>query len=79
MTAKSESDKINLAVAINDINTIKGDVKEIKEKLEKGYVTMQEFDSLKEQVNTLKNIMYGMIGLVMIAFIGALIKIVFIQ
>jgi hypothetical protein len=73
------SDSANLAVAINDIATIKEDVKEIKIKLETDYITKDTFDSLHEQVTLLRNIVYGLIGLVMIAFIGALIKLVFLQ
>jgi hypothetical protein len=72
-------DVASLAVAINDISTIKEDVKEIKIKLEQDYVSKEAFDSLREQVTLLRNMMYGVIGIVMVAFIGALIKLVFLQ
>lgn len=44
-------------------------VNEIKDKMEKHYVSINEFTPIK-------NLVYGMVGLILIAFIGALINIV---
>jgi hypothetical protein len=64
-----KTETIDLAVAINDISMIKSDVKDIKEKLEAQYVKKEEFAIVR-------NIVYGLVGIILIAVIGALIKLV---
>ena len=68
-TIKTDKTEVDLAVAINDIATIKKDVGEIKTKLENNYVTQEEF-------KWVRNIVYGMIGLLSITVFIALIKLV---
>lgn len=44
-------------------------VEEIKQKMEKHYVSINEFTPVK-------NLVYGMVGLILVAFIGALVTLV---
>lgn len=57
---------MNISVIANDINYIKRDVSEIKEKLQKNYVSREEFEPIKKVV-------YGLIGTVLLSFVGALL------
>jgi len=59
----------NVAVILSEMKTVKDDVREIKDKLEKDYVTEDEFAPVK-------NIVYGMVGTILLAVIGALIALV---
>jgi len=59
----------NIDVIATKIDYIQRDVAEIKEKLEKDYVTRDEFDPVKK-------IVYGMVGLVLVAVVSALIALV---
>ena len=56
----------------DDHNLIIKQVEEINEKLDKMFVTKSEFDPIK-------NVVYGMIGLILVAVAGALIRLVIIQ
>ena len=56
----------------DDHNLIIKQVEEINEKLDKVFVTKSEFDPIK-------NVVYGMIGLILVAVAGALIRLVIIQ
>jgi hypothetical protein len=58
-----------IAVLQNDISHIQTDIKEIKEKLENRYITKDEFDPVKK-------IVYGLVGVILVAVVGALIAIV---
>ena len=53
----------------NDIEYIKVDVEDINIKLDSHYVTRAEFDPVR-------NIVYGMVGVILLAVIGALITLV---
>jgi hypothetical protein len=78
IVAKAASDAAttvaNAAVAANqllnnDIGYIKQDIKEIKEKLDNKYVTVESFDPVRRVV-------YGLVGVVLVAVAGALIALV---
>lgn len=60
----------SLELISQDIGYIKRDVQEIKQKLEANYVTKDEFAPIK-------NIVYGMVVLVLTSFMGALTYLVF--
>lgn len=64
--------KTDLAVIAEKVSTIKDDVKEIKDKLEKDYITKEEFDPVKK-------IVYGLVSLILIAVVGALVALVIIK
>jgi len=61
-----------IAVISNDLVYIRRDISEIKLKLESNYVTKDEF-------SIVKNIVYGMVALVLTSFMGALTFLVFKQ
>ena len=61
-----------IAVISNDLAYIKRDIADIKLKLESNYVTKDEF-------SIVKNIVYGMVALVLTSFMGALTFLVFKQ
>lgn len=48
---------------------IQADIKDIKEKLDNKYVTVESF-------STVRNIVYGMVSLILVSFAGALITLV---
>ena len=60
---------VDIAVMANKVDNIDKTVRDIQGKLEKGYVTQDEFTPVK-------NIVYGMVGTVLLAVIGALIALV---
>jgi len=70
MTTKKNG-KVELAVMANDIKHIRGEVTEIKKKLDEDYVTKQEFNS---RLSPMEKIMYGIIGVVGLAVLGAVIN-----
>ena len=59
----------NLSSLKTDIDYIKRDVTDIKETLKTNYVTRDEFTPVK-------SIVYGMVGIILIAVFGALIALV---
>lgn len=59
----------NVAVILSEMKTVKDDVREIKDKLEKDYVTEDEFTPVK-------NIAYGLVSTILLAVIGALVALV---
>lgn len=68
---EKKSSGVNINVIANDIAYIKEDVREIKEKMEKDYVSMDMFIPVR-------NIVYGMVGVLGLATMGALLKLIFI-
>lgn len=69
---KKANDKVELAVIANDISRIKTDITEIKERLDEKYVTKDEFEPVKKLV-------YGIVGLILTAVIGALLGLVILK
>jgi hypothetical protein len=63
------NDQTEIALIAQDIKYIKDDVQEIKGKLEKNYITREEFDPIKK-------IVYGIVGLVLTGVLGALLALV---
>lgn len=57
------------AVIANDISYIKRDIGDIKSKLENNYVSKDEFTPVR-------NIVYGLVGILGIATIGAILKLI---
>lgn len=68
MTKKTK-DEINLAVMQTDIAYIKLSVNNLSEKIDDHYVTKDEFDPIKKLV-------YGVVGLILTAVVGALVALV---
>ncbi len=66
---KESTDKLNWAVLQKDVEFIKINVSEMKDKMEKDYVTQDEFKPVK-------NIVYGLVGLILTSVVGALIALV---
>lgn len=69
---KNKNNETTIALMAQDIKYIKEDVTEIKLKLEKDYVTREEFEPIKKVV-------YGLIGLILVAVVSALIGLVIIS
>lgn len=68
MTTKT-TDKVVLAEIKKDIEYIKSDVTEIKDKMNKDYVTQEEFKPIR-------NIVYGMVTMTLTAVVGALLTLI---
>lgn len=68
---KSQSDTIEtkLAVMANNIEYIKTDIVEIKNQLKAEYVTREEYAPVKKLV-------YGMVGVILVAVVGALLALI---
>lgn len=60
---------IDLAVILNKVNRIESDVKDITAKLDKDYVTQDQFLPVR-------NLAYGLVGLILTAVVGGLISLV---
>ena len=61
--------QVSFEVLDTKISSIQDDVKEIKEKLERDYVTRQEFEPIKKVV-------YGMVAIVLTSVVGALVALI---
>lgn len=59
----------NLEVIANDISYIKSDIKEIKDSVVSTYVTKDQFEPIQRLV-------YGLVGLILFAVVGAVISLV---
>lgn len=59
----------NLAVIANDIGYMKRDIAEIKQTVTHSYVSKDEFEPIKK-------IVYGLVGLILVAVVGALVSLV---
>lgn len=59
----------NIDVIATKLDYIQQDVAEIKAKLDKDYVTTDEFDPIKKVV-------YGMVSVILMAVVGALVALV---
>lgn len=59
----------NLAVIANDLTYIKRDIADIKATVQHGYVTKEEFEPIKK-------IVYGLVGLILVAVVGAVVSLV---
>lgn len=66
-----------LAVLATNMQYVAGDVKKINDQLEKNYVTKEYVDpklaALDKRVAMLEKVVYTVIGLILIAFMGAVI------
>lgn len=71
MPKKSNTD-VNIAVIQSNLVDIKEDVHDIKTKLESEYITKAEFEPVKR-------IVYGVIGILGVATLGAIFKLIFIK
>lgn len=78
--AQHERTNTNIAVSISemrqDIGYIKDDVKDIKDSMGANYVTKGELELVKQDVSLLRKIIFGFLGVVLVAFAGALVTVV---
>lgn len=58
-----------MAVMANDIVYIRQTMKDVSDKLEKDYVTRDEFEPVR-------NVVYGMVGLILVGFLMAVIALI---
>lgn len=65
-------DEIKLAVIAKDIEYIKDSIKVINRKLDKDYVTKMEFEPVKR-------IVYGMVGIILVAVLSGVVGMVVMQ
>lgn len=68
-----------IAVMSEQINTIGITVHEIKEKLEKDYVTKAELAVEQLRLSNVEKIVYGMVAILLSGIIIAILKLVFIK
>lgn len=69
MAPQKPKTDIEIAVMFNDITYIKSEVTEIRKKLDSEYVTKSELDPIKK-------IVYGLVGLILVGVMGALLALV---
>jgi tetrahydromethanopterin S-methyltransferase subunit G len=66
---KETTDKVKLALIQQDLSYIKANVDDIKDKMEKDYVTQEEFKPIKRFIDIIQ-------GLIITGVIGALLALV---
>jgi hypothetical protein len=66
---KESTDKVKLALMQQDLAYIKANVDDIKDKMENNYVTQEEFKPIR-------NIVYGMVTLILTGVVGALLALI---
>ncbi len=64
-------EEVNLAVLQNDISYIRKEVGEIKQLVQDQYVTLSMFDPVKR-------IVYGLVALILVAIVGAILRLIII-
>lgn len=75
-TTRDKQQSVDIAVIMektermeSDIQEIKVDLKSLPEKLDEHYVSKNQFEARFEPV---RNIVYGMVGFILLAFLGAM-------
>jgi hypothetical protein len=63
------SDEVKLAVIQTDINYIKDKLNSVDQKVSTHYITREEFEPIKK-------IVYGLVGLILVAVVGAVVSLV---
>jgi hypothetical protein len=76
---QDDSPAILLARIDERTRNTQDDVAEIKGQLQHKYVTQEAFNNLREQVTLLRNIIFGLIGLICVGVVGAVLKLVILQ
>lgn len=73
-TSDSETGNLStqLAVLINKVGYIETEVKDITKKLESSYVTQDQFEPVK-------NVVYGLVSIILLAVVGALVGLVILK
>jgi hypothetical protein len=66
---KETTDKVKLALIQQDLTYIKANVDDIKDKMEKDYVTQEEFKPIKKFVDIIQ-------GLIITGVVGALLALI---
>jgi hypothetical protein len=66
---KETTDKVKLALIQQDLSYIKANVDDIKDKMEKDYVTQEEFKPIKKFVDIIQ-------GLIITGVVGALLALI---
>lgn len=81
--SKTAVETLSSALVLKDIEYIKNDISEIKNKLEAQYVSKpelrlleQKHETLQRQADFTQKIVYGTIGLIAVAVISALVRLV---
>jgi chaperonin cofactor prefoldin len=67
--AHDMADDVKLAVIQNDMQYLKEKLDKVDTKLSSSYITKEEFEPIKR-------IVYGMVGLILVAVVGALVSLV---
>lgn len=73
---KYSKQDVDLAVIARDVASVKETVKSIEAKLEKNYVTKDELGLLEVQFKIVQRLVYGVVGLILVAVVTALIGLV---
>lgn len=79
MTPKKQSESTTIQLMAKDISYMQSDISELKNLIKDGsslYVTRQEFD---DKIQPLQKIVYGMVGLILLAFAGAIVQLVVVR
>jgi hypothetical protein len=73
--------KASLAVNTNETANIKGSVTEIKtdiREIKNDFVSRREFNdgltAVREEITPIKKVVYGMVGLILLAVVGAIVQ-----
>lgn len=66
----NNADEVKLAVMQNDIQYIKETLNSVDSKVSNNYVTKSEFEPVRKVV-------YGLVAVIMLAFVGAVVSLVF--
>jgi hypothetical protein len=63
----------DIAILSNDMKYIKGMVDKINRKLDEDYVTQDQLQNLRDRFDLVQRVVFGLVGLILIAVVGALI------
>lgn len=73
----SQSQETQLAVIQNDISYIRQEMQALNSNVSTGYVPMPQFNALKDRVDLIQRAIFFLIGILVVAVLGAVFRLVF--
>lgn len=70
------TNKVQLAVIATDISYMKSEITDLKRLVSDGYATKSSLDNAISRIKLLERAVYGLLGLIVIAVVGAIMRVV---
>ena len=71
--AEKEFTQVDIAVLANDMKYVKDTVQKISHKLDSQYVTKDQLELVKSRLQLIQNVVFGMIGIILVTVLTAIL------